>query len=686
MTGSGLFDIIGYLLTGLCAMDITKENIEKYLLDKNGNPSRMKKKQNAEFFQAALALNPHEDENTSLYLTYKGVECRRCNLCGSPMKIANFKIGWKETAHWCSIKCRDADPDYIEHHRKTLEKIDHAARMAKQRETVKQRYGVDHIAKTDHFKTRMKEFHATVDHAAMREKYKQTCMERYGVEHYYQSAELKAKNASYQNDPEYQKARVEKMKETNRALYGVENYSQTDEWKQWAAGNFPEWEEKRKATCLEKYGVEYWTQTDEARRILSGSMTPEQRAVAIEKKRETCLERYGVTDYSKTDEYKERVKVTCLEKYGVEWWSRSEEGRRAIREGHTPEGIAAGIEKRKATCLEKYGVESCMQSEEVMEKRKATCMEKYGAPFYFMSEQYKEWLSSDESRITKPEYAIHELISELGLVAQAHNRTVLPSGKEIDIWVEEKRVGFEVNGVYWHSSWDHESDKIAKKRHLEKTNWAKEAGIRLVHFTDVEIETKWPIVSSMIKSILGKSDRHIYARKCEVKMIDYATGHSFLNETHIQGGAPCAIWIGLYHGGELVSVMGFNKARFDKNYDWELVRFASALNTTVVGGFSKCLKAFRELHSGTVVSYADYSRSNGDVYRKNGFIEKGLSHPSYRWVKGNQLYNRHSFMHRNLAKMLGEENYNPEETEAVNCWRNGYRRIWDCGQIKFVLE
>ena len=488
MTGSGLFAIMGYQLTGICSMDITKENIEKYLLDKNGNPSRMKKKQNAEFFQAVLSANPHYDENTSLYLTYKGVECRRCNLCGSPMKIANFKIGWKETAHWCSIKCRDADPDYIEHHKEAMAKMDHAARIAKQRETVKQRYGVDHIAKTDGFKTRMKEFHATVDHVAMQEKYKQTCMEKYGV------------------------------------------------------------------------------------------------------------------------------------------------------------------------------------------------------PYFFQSDAFKEWVANNEGLITKPEYAIHELIASLGLVAQANNRTILPDGKEIDIWVEEKQVGFEVNGVYWHSSWDRESDQFTKKRHLEKSIWAKDAGIRLVHFTDIEVVSKWPIVSSMIKSILGKTDRRIYARKCEVKMIDYQTGHAFLNKTHIQGGAPCALWVGLYHGEELVSVMGFNKARFDKNYEWELVRFASALNTTVVGGFSKCLKAFREMYKGSVVSYADFSRSNGDVYRINGFVEKGISQPSYRWVKGRTLYNRHSFMHRNLVKMLGEENYNPEESESENCWRNGYRRIWDCGQIKFVLE
>ena len=529
MTGAGLFAIIGYLVTWCCTMDITKENIEKYLLDKNGNPSRMKKIQNAGFFRAVLAVNPHDDENTSMYLTYHGVECRRCHLCGTPMKIANFKIGWKETAHWCSIRCRDADPEYIEYHKKTLEKIDHAARMEKQRETVKQRYGVDHIAKTDHFKTRMKEFHQTADRGAMREKYKQTCKERYGVEHYYQSEEFK------------------------KAVWG----------------------------------------DSDARKAL------------LEKRYETCKEKYGTEHYLRSRAFEETMK----ERYG-------------------------GF---------------------------------YPSP-------------------SKPELVVKSFIEMLDLVAESSNRSILPNGKEIDVWVAEKRVGFEVNGVYWHSSWNHETDREFKKKHLKKSMDAKEAGIRLVHFTDIEIETKWLIISSMIRSILGKSERRIYARKCKVKVIDYATGYGFLNETHIQGGAPCAIWIGLFREEELVSVMGFNKARFDKTYQWELVRFASALNTTVVGGFSKCLKCFRELHSGSVVSYADYSRSNGDVYRNNGFVEKGLSQPSYRWVKGTQLFNRHSFMHRNLAKMLGEENYNPEETEAENCWRNGYRRIWDCGQIKFVLE
>lgn len=132
----------------------------------------------------------------------------------------------------------------------------------------------------------------------------------------------------------------------------------------------------------------------------------------------------------------------------------------------------------------------------------------------FSSDQFKEWLKENGSSRSKVEEKVAEFVKTLGFDIVENDRKTLPNGKEIDIWVEEGRVGFEINGVYWHSAWDHESDRIAKKRHLEKSNLAKEAGVRLVHFTDIEIETKWPIVSSMIKSILGKSGRRIYARKC----------------------------------------------------------------------------------------------------------------------------------------------------------------------------
>ena len=129
----------------------------------------------------------------------------------------------------------------------------------------------------------------------------------------------------------------------------------------------------------------------------------------------------------------------------------------------------------------------------------------------------------------------------------------------------------------------------------------------------------------MVSSIVGYTGRKVHARKCAVGIVDSATATEFMDSNHIQGTAPCSKWIGLYHEGRLVCLMGFGKARFDKSCDWELIRFANILDTTVVGGFSKCLSFFRKTHGGSIVSYADYSRSNGEVYIKTGSRERVLA-------------------------------------------------------------
>ena len=152
------------------------------------------------------------------------------------------------------------------------------------------------------------------------------------------------------------------------------------------------------------------------------------------------------------------------------------------------------------------------------------------------------------------------------------------------MFVPELNLGFEINGVFWHSSYDPESDRIAKKRHNEKTIRMVERGMRLVHLTDIEILDSEEIVFSMIRSITGKTERKIYARNCAVKLVDSKTAREFLNNTHIQKAAPCSIFMGLFHNDSLCSVMGFSKSRFDKTVDWELVRFSSSLKGHIVTG------------------------------------------------------------------------------------------------------
>ena len=52
------------------------------------------------------------------------------------------------------------------------------------------------------------------------------------------------------------------------------------------------------------------------------------------------------------------------------------------------------------------------------------------------------------------------------------------NGKELDIYLPSRKIGFEYNGFYWHS------DKYKEKNaHLDKLNHFKEEGIR-VYFID----------------------------------------------------------------------------------------------------------------------------------------------------------------------------------------------------------
>ncbi len=129
----------------------------------------------------------------------------------------------------------------------------------------------------------------------------------------------------------------------------------------------------------------------------------------------------------------------------------------------------------------------------------------------------------------------------------------------------------------------------------------------------------------------------IYARNCVVREIGRAQAEAFLEANHRLGFTRCRHLYGLFleHGsqdsvpqGTLVAVSGFSSPRIwkkgertVKSYEW--VRYASLRDCGICGGMSKMLKAFiEEVHPDDVMSYADATWSNGEVYRKLGFTEE----------------------------------------------------------------
>lgn len=132
--------------------------------------------------------------------------------------------------------------------------------------------------------------------------------------------------------------------------------------------------------------------------------------------------------------------------------------------------------------------------------------------------------------------------------------------------------------------------------------------------------------------------------------------------------------------------MSFSKSVKNKKYEWELVRYATLIDHIVVGGASKLLKHFIETHNPkSIVSYADYSMSDGNLYEVLGFTKDGISSPSYFYVDKTTLMRYHRFGFRKDA--LKKKNMiNEGETEDEAMKRSNYYKIYDCGKIRYIWK
>lgn len=268
------------------------------------------------------------------------------------------------------------------------------------------------------------------------------------------------------------------------------------------------------------------------------------------------------------------------------------------------------------------------------------------------------------------------LFEEFKDLFEQSNKTVL-NGKELDMYSEEHKLAVEVNGVYWHS------DKFKERDHLlDKTLECEKSDITLLHFWDYEIDKKFDIVKSMVSSRLGLNQR-IYARKCVIREVSSKESKQFQIDNHLQGYTNAKINYGLYHNDELVALMTFSKSRFDKKYDFELIRYCNKLDLTIVGGASKLLKHFQRNHKGSIVSYANRRYSNGNLYRQLGFNYKSSSVPNYWYSSGLNLLSRYECQKHKLKNVL--KNFDESLSERDNMVNNGYYRIYDCGNDKFEL-
>ena len=255
---------------------------------------------------------------------------------------------------------------------------------------------------------------------------------------------------------------------------------------------------------------------------------------------------------------------------------------------------------------------------------------------------------------------------------------------ELDIYISDKKLAIEYNGVIWHS------EKFGKDKnyHLMKTELCEKQGIRLIHIFEDEWIEHEEIVKSKLRHILGcdKDLQKVFARKCIVNEIDNQIAKSFLEKNHIQGFSRSSVYLGCFYNDNLVGVMSFKKEAKASD-KWELTRFATDINKHCIGVGGKLFKYFVKNYNPTEVkSFADRRWTldkNNNLYVKLGFYVDNILKPDYHYVVGNQRLHKFGFRKKILLKKYPNSGLTEDMTEHEICQKLGFQRIYDCGLIKY---
>ena len=384
----------------------------------------------------------------------------------------------------------------------------------------------------------------------------------------------------------------------------------------------------------------------------------------IQLMRDSLLKSNGVDNASKLEEVKEKRKQTNIKRYG---------GTSPMSSNKVKEKVVSSLLKTSVERIIKGGFTPLFNIEDFSGKYGKTYKWKCNTCGTIFEDKFNDTKLIPRCPTCFP-YIKGYSNGEIELLNFIDKAKKMRDKYEIDAFIEDKNIGFEFDGLYWHS--DIFKDK---NYHLMKNQYFKEKGIRVYHIFEDEWIDKQEIVKSIINTKLGIFNETIYARKCIIKEVSTEESKEFQEDNHIQGKTSSSVNIGLYYNDELVSLMTFGKSRFDKIHQWELVRFVNKKNTKVVGGASRLFKFFiKNYNPKNIVSYSDERLFDGGLYEILGFTYSHTTPPQYYYVKNGYRYNRMNFQKHMLKKKL--KKFNEEFTERENMQLNGFNRIYDCGQ------
>lgn len=355
----------------------------------------------------------------------------------------------------------------------------------------------------------------------------------------------------------------------------------------------------------------------------------------------------------------------------------------------------------RKTMLERYGVEYTGQSKKLLNKMQSTNMIKYGykMPFgnincldedihkiidnksefekYILSIKYQDRTQSYISNClnisisyvsnllnkydlngvinhfsSNFENDVKKFLDSIDIEYQVNIRNIIYP-YELDIYIPQYKLALECNGTYYHST------KFKNtKYHYNKSLMCEENGIRLIHIFEYEWENikQQAILKNIIKSALNKTET-IYARHLKIEERPSSSMKWFFEKNNIQGfrGGKFAICLIDKQTEEIYMAYIMGSAFFGKGkYEWEVIRGATKLGYTVVGGASKIWKYFIKTYKPkNCVYYVDYNYFNGKSLENLPNMKFIKTQPSFKnfWVKENIVKNREPHRNKEIKEL-----------------------------------
>ncbi len=514
----------------------------------------------------------------------------------------------------------------------------------------------------------------------------------------------------------HKECKSKKIKETCLKKYGVDNPIKT-----------PGAYEKRIKTCLEKFGVEEFLSSKDVRKQIEatnmeryGVPTQLHREEIQEKIKQINLERYGTETPSNCPEFIEKRKQTMLERYGFDNPFKVPEINKKIREN----------------MIKTFGAEYPLQSKEIQDRIKKNNYEKYGnerwGGYKYLIKSKEYWLDQKFNKckinpnqklppkwtqgcrnkfeiicscgkIWKPQFfAIYNgAIKSCGhntgtsfaeqevynyikneLDDNALHRYKF-KGYEFDIYIPDKKIAIEYNGLYWHSE-ECTGDKL---KDYKKYKFCQENNIHYISIFEDEWIENPNRIKSFLKNLLATNKDRIKIRPQQLK-VEYKESidnkiREFLNKYHYAEGRLGFkhLWC-CYYDNVLIGILGIgHPSRQSKEINLELKRVCLHSDYKCYGLWSYLLKNYvkPKLNGQAIISFSDNRRDTGNLYIKLGFEKIAELKPNYYWCKGQKRF------HKSALRKTEEEKLT-DKTETQLRQEQGYFKIWDCGKNKWLLQ